>query len=96
MHRVLRGGGQLTFSVYHPDLAAAGIEANFRSGGEEFRLGAVTHTEEDYRRALQSAGFETLESHEFVGDERLSAAVPNAKKYQGSPLLLVLTASRPA
>lgn len=90
MHRVLRPGGRLVFSVYHPDMAAAGIEANFREVDVEFRLGAYRHTVKDYLRALQSAGFVDLRQHEWRGDEQLVAAVPEAKKYLNFPILLIL------
>jgi SAM-dependent methyltransferase len=90
MHRVLRPGGRLIFSVYHPDMAAAGIEANFQEVDVEFRLGAYRHTVKDYLRALQSAGFVDLRHHEWRGDEQLVAAVPQAKKYLNFPVLLIL------
>ena len=40
--------GRLVFSVFHPEMAAAGIEANFETGGTEYRLGALRHTVADY------------------------------------------------
>ncbi len=90
MHRVLRPGGRLVFSVYHPDMAAAGIEANFQEVDVEFRLGAYRHTVKDYVRALQGAGFVDLRQHEWRGDEQLITAVPQAKKYLNFPILLIL------
>src|SRR5258705_1421809 len=39
-YRILKPGGRLVFSVYHPEMSAAGIEANFESEGVEYRLGA--------------------------------------------------------
>jgi SAM-dependent methyltransferase len=90
MHRILRPSGRLIFSVYHPDMAAAGIEANFREVDVEFRLGAYRHTVKDYLQALQSAGFVDLRHHEWRGDEQLVTAVPQAKKYLNFPILLIL------
>jgi SAM-dependent methyltransferase len=90
MHRVLRLGGRLVFSVYHPEMAAAGIEANFQDVDIEFRLGAYRHTVKDYLSAMQSAGFVDLRQHEWRGDEQLVAAVPQAKKYLNFPVLLIL------
>ncbi len=55
--RALRPGGRLVFTVYHPDLAAAGKEANFTRGGIEYRLGAVRYRTEDYLDRLTDAGF---------------------------------------
>lgn len=92
--RVLRPGGRLAFSVYHPTMAAAGIEANFTHNGVEYRLGAHLHTTDCYLAAVLEAGFVEVGIHEFVGDEALAAAVPRARAYLGAPVLLVLTARR--
>lgn len=90
MHRVLRPGGRLVFSVYHPEMAAAGIEANFQDVDVEFRLGAFRHTVKDYVHALQGAGFIDLRQHEWRGDEQLVTLIPKAKKYLNFPILLIL------
>ncbi|MCG3120726.1 MAG: Ubiquinone/menaquinone biosynthesis C-methyltransferase UbiE [bacterium] len=90
MQRVLKPGGRLIFSVYHPDMAAAGIEANFQEVDVEFRLGAYRHTVKDYLHALQNAGFVDIRQHEWRGDEQLITAVPQAKKYLNFPILLIL------
>ncbi|MGH7449783.1 MAG: class I SAM-dependent methyltransferase [bacterium] len=90
MHRVLRPGGRLVFSVYHPEMAAAGIEANFQEVDVEFRLGAYRHTVNDYWQAMQSAGFTDVRQHEWRGDEQLVSAVPQAQKYLNFPILLIL------
>src|SRR2546421_3807578 len=47
-HAAMVPGARLVFSVFHPALAAAGIEANFERGGVEYRLGAHPHTVDDY------------------------------------------------
>jgi SAM-dependent methyltransferase/ribosomal protein S18 acetylase RimI-like enzyme/mannose-6-phosphate isomerase-like protein (cupin superfamily) len=90
--RVLRPGGRLAFSVYHPAMAAAGKEAHFQRSGIEYRLGAIPHTLDHYLDALQHAGFEQLIWHEFSGDAELVAAVPGARKLLGFPVLLVVEA----
>jgi SAM-dependent methyltransferase len=92
VRRVLRPGGRFVFSVYHPELAAAGVEANFEDAGTEYRLGAVRYTTGDYLTLLSDAGFRDLASQEFAGDEALAAAIPNGARYLGRPMLLVLTA----
>ncbi len=94
MHRLLRAGGRLLFSVYHPAMAAAGIEANFEKADVEFRLGKYDHTVQDYCDALEATGFGQIQKHEHEGDEQMVAAVPEAKKYLGFPLLLIILAEK--
>ena len=94
MHRVLIAGGRLVFSVYHPEMAVAGKEANFERSGVEYRLGAHRYTVEDYENLLEDACFEEPTRHEFLGDERLARTVPSAKKLLGFPVLLVFEAKR--
>jgi len=91
LRRVLRPGGRFVFSVYHPEMAAAGIEAHFEDRGIEYRLGAVKYTTADYLTLLSDAGFESLTSQDFSGDSDLVAELPNGARYLGRPLLLVLT-----
>jgi SAM-dependent methyltransferase len=95
-HQALRAGGRLVFSVFHPAMAAAGIEANFQKSGVEYRLGAHRHSVGDYLSAVEDAGFVGAQAHEFMGDEALSAAVPAGRKYLGQPLLLVIEGRRAA
>ena len=94
MHRVLRAGGRLVFSVYHPEMAAAGKEANFERAGVEYRLGAHRYTMEDYANLLEDVGFEDLARHEFLGDDRLVRSVPSATKLLNFPVLLVFEARK--
>jgi ubiquinone/menaquinone biosynthesis C-methylase UbiE len=96
MHRVLRAGGRLIFSVYHPEMAAAGKEANFERSGVEYRLGAYRYSNTDYAHLFEDAGFEEPARHEFLGDERLVRSVPSATKLLGFPVLLVLEARKKA
>jgi SAM-dependent methyltransferase len=93
--RVLKRGGRLVFSVYHPVMSAAGIEANFELTGVEYRLGAVHYSLEQHQRLVETAGFSGLRTYEFCGDEHLVKTVPVGAKYLNSPVLLVLAASRP-
>ncbi len=94
MHRVLRTDGRLVFSVYHPEMAAAGKEAHFERSGVEYRLGAYRYTVADYEGLLEAAGFEGVVRHEFLGDERLVEEVPWAAGLLGFPVLLVLEARK--
>jgi SAM-dependent methyltransferase len=91
---VLRRGGRLVFSAFHPNLAFSGVEANFERDGVEYRLGAERHTVDDYLGCIADAGFRRLRWEEYRGDERLVAEVPWAAKYLGRPLLLLISAAR--
>lgn len=93
-YRVLKPGGRLVFSVYHPEMAAAGIEANFERGGVEYRLGAFHYTVDEHERFLIESGFIDTTTTEFTGDEEMVRSVPSAAKYLGFPILLVLTAKK--
>lgn len=90
----LRGGGRLVFSAFHPDLALAGVEANFERNGTEYRLGAERYTIEDYLSQISDAGFRRITWHEHKADERILEDVPWAAKYLGRPLLFLVRAER--
>jgi len=93
---VLRRGGRLVFSAFHPQLAFGGVEANFELAGTEYRLGAERHTVDDYLGHIADAGFRHLRWREYSADERLVAEVPWAAKHLGRPLLLLIRADRAA
>ncbi len=96
VRRVLRPGGRVVFSVYHPAMAAAGKEAHFEKDGVEYRLGAALHSTEDYTAAFEGAGFAAVTMREVRGDEQLAERLPAARKYVGFPMLLVFEARKPA
>jgi len=91
----LRRGGRIVFSAFHPELAAAGVEANFEKDGVEYRLGAEPHTVAEFVAAVEAAGFRDLRTDSYEGDAALAAQISRAQKYVGRPLLLLITASRP-
>ena len=91
--RVLRPGGRLVFSAFHPELAAAGIEANFESEGVEHRLGAEPHTVDDYLNRISGSGFRIRSQQVFRGDSELVREIGWAEKYRGRPLLLLIDAT---
>ncbi len=93
-YNVLKPGGRYVFSVYHPELAAAGKEANFQRDEVEYRLGAVRYTVDDYLNLLDEAGFSRLARHEFNGDDELARTVPVAEKLMNVPVLLALEAKK--
>ncbi len=92
--RVLRPGGRAVFSVYHPELAQAGKEANFQREGVEFRLGAVRHGVRDYVEAMAATGFQAPEVLEFTGEPEVLSAAPAHVDHVGRKTLLVLRALR--
>jgi 2-polyprenyl-6-methoxyphenol hydroxylase-like FAD-dependent oxidoreductase/ubiquinone/menaquinone biosynthesis C-methylase UbiE len=96
MARVLGAAGRLVFSVFHPRMAAAGMQAQFIKGDVGYRLGAQRHTVDDYVRWMAAAGFEIERKHELVGDEALIATMPFMRALVGFPVLLVLEARKSA
>ncbi|MEV0701776.1 class I SAM-dependent methyltransferase [Saccharopolyspora sp. NPDC050389] len=95
-HRVLRPGGRLVFSVFHPEMAATGMSAQFEDAGEVYKMVAHPYTVDDYEGWIAGAGFAEVQRHEFAVDERLAEEVPWASWLVGRPMLLVLTATKPA
>jgi SAM-dependent methyltransferase len=92
MSRVLAPKGRLVFSVFHPRMAAAGMQAQFMKDGVGYRLGANPHTTMDYERWMEQAGFDVARQHEYIGDEALIATMPFLRALVGFPVLLVLEA----
>ena len=90
----LRPGGRLVFSAFHPELARAGIEANFERDRTEYRLGAERYTLADYLNYISDAGFRNLEWREYRDDDQLVKEMSTASKYRGIPLLLLVQAER--
>lgn len=92
--RLLKPGGRLVFSAFHPEMAAAGVEANFQLDGVEYRLGAELHTTDDFLTSMQVAGLRAVQVSEYAPDASLVRRVPAAAKYRGRRLLLVIDARR--
>lgn len=94
--RLLRPGGWLLFSVYHPFLALMGKEANFTlpEQGIEYRLGAELHLVSDYVNALRRSGLALHDLDEVIATPALCEAIPSLGKFRGLPVLLTLTGQR--
>ena len=92
---VLRRGGRFVFSAFHPEIARAGVEANFEQNSVEYRLGAEPHSTDDYLNRMDDAGFRCLRARDYLVDDALVAEIPWATKYLGRPLLLIVDAARP-
>ena len=93
-YAVLRAGGRLVFSAFHPEIAASGVEANFECDGTEYRLGAEPHTTDDYLGRIEDAGFRDLRWREHQVDQLIVDEIPWAEKYLGQPLLFTVEARR--
>jgi ubiquinone/menaquinone biosynthesis C-methylase UbiE len=91
----LRAGGRMIFSAFHPEPARAGVEANFRDNGIEYRLGAEPYTMDEYLGRIEEAGFCDLDYDEFRVDQAVVDEVPEAEKHMGNPMLLIVKARRP-
>ncbi len=94
LFRVLRPGGRLVFSAYHPELAEEGKEANFELDGIEYRLGAIRYGVDDYLAMAAEAGFHSIEGFEFLGDDRLVSLIPSAQEFLGRRVIFALRAVR--
>ena len=86
--------GRLVFSVFHPEMTAGGMEANFERSGVEYRLGAKRHTVGDYVDLIEEAGFRAVKCNEIRGDQKLVEEIPSASKYLEHPLLLTIEARK--
>jgi SAM-dependent methyltransferase len=92
----LRHGGRLIFSAFHPELAGAGVEANFELAGVEYRLGAARYSVDEYLTRIAEAGFRLDAWRDCHPDPTLIEALPSARKYLGRPLILLVHARRGA
>lgn len=95
LRKALRPGGWLVFSVYHPDLAEAGKEANFQLGQTEYRLGAIHYSTADYLEMTWDAGFREIRSFEYQADQQLIDQIPSAAELLAKPVIFALKARRP-
>jgi SAM-dependent methyltransferase len=93
--KALQPGGWLVFSVYHPDLAEAGKEANFQLGHTEYRLGAIRYTAADYLEMTWDAGFREIRSFEYKADQELIDQIPQAAGLLAKHVIFALRAQRP-
>jgi SAM-dependent methyltransferase len=94
LYSALKPGGRMVFTVYHPDLAAAGKEANFGLDAVEYRLGAIRYSSADYLNFAEDVGFAEIRSREYRGDEELAARIPSARDLVGRNVLLAIEAAR--
>jgi len=96
MRRVCRRDGVILVTTLHPTMLLAGVQARFTDAqtGEKVWLESVHHQVSDYVNASVSAGLRLRSMSEHFVDEALTAISPNAEKYLGWPLLMVMTFER--
>lgn len=95
LYRSLQPGGTLIFSVYHPDLAEAGKEANFELDETEYRLGAIRYTVADYLQMVSDAGFRDPDHFEYKADRQLIDEIPSAEGLLNRRVILAIRARKP-
>ena len=96
LHRVMKPGAELIFTVLHPAMNLKGVTARFTNpaSGTEVRVAAFEHTYADYVMGVLRAGLKIEEIVEQTADEALVARTPRAQKYLGWPMLLAMRLSR--
>ncbi len=86
--RVLAPGGELLFSVLHPDRTEAGETARFINPATGLRQPVETyhHSKESYIDAAGRAGLSLIEQQVLSVPAELAAVLPRARKYLDLPL----------
>jgi malonyl-CoA O-methyltransferase len=78
--RILRSGGSLLYSDFHPEWSARGWERTFEARGETRRVSYHSHSLDDHRRALDAAGFEIVRIVEAAFRDQPVCVVVHAAK----------------
>jgi ubiquinone/menaquinone biosynthesis C-methylase UbiE len=95
--RVLRPGGHLVITDFHPAIVAAGARTTFGRDGKKYLLPNPPLTREDYIGAVRKAGLEVLE----VVEVPLTASPPGTmsevflETFRELPLCLIVFARKP-
>jgi ubiquinone/menaquinone biosynthesis C-methylase UbiE len=97
--RVMRPGGVLLYSDFHPEATQRGLTRSFRDeGGTRLTLPAQGPPLAAHRDALAAAGFTEIEVHEIRAGLEFNEDFPGASRFyadwRGVPLILVVRARR--
>lgn len=92
--RVLRSGGRLIVSDFHPFCVLIGWPTLFRRPEATYCIENFLHLTQDYCAALQAAGLEIAELREAVVDEALLPVFSETgvERFRGWPVLLIISA----
>jgi malonyl-CoA O-methyltransferase len=98
LSRVVRPGGRVVISDFHPEMVRRGFHARFREapGQQKIQIRGASHTISDYVMAAVGAGLRIDHMSEHIMTEALAEQSRSAKKWVGEPLLLALELSRSA
>lgn len=89
IEKLLRPGGQAYISEIHPERAAAGILAHFKtpSGEKEIHLQSHAHSKAEYAEAVKGARLSVVREAEILGDTDLVNLNPKWSKHLGHPMI---------
>lgn len=91
---VVRASGFFRSYELHAELRNAGARAHFRDGERELLLPSFAHDAEEYRTALNEAGFELTRTTDWHATEAACRASAKLARYLGRPVLLEVDARR--
>jgi ubiquinone/menaquinone biosynthesis C-methylase UbiE len=99
VRRVLRPGGTLLYSDFHPEASRRGLRRGFRDGaGERFELPVDGHSVAAHHAALRGAAFTHIEQFDIRAGIELRGGFPGdaqfLREWHGTPLALVVRARR--
>jgi len=98
--RILKNGGEIIITDYHPALLARGGKRTFSADRQQYAVVNFVHTVEEITRVLQEAGISVIHKIEKRIDESLKHhyeeqdALAIFKKYKDEPVIFGLRAKK--